>query len=111
LPTGTKILWVFQTKLIALPPADRWKPIPLVYDEQKFALRVIESQTFQKPLVKTVRKYCGPGIGFYGGRKGFTDLMLSKGHSLESISQRMGHSTIARTWRTYKDRRGVAFSL
>lgn len=26
LPTGRKILWVFQTKIIALPPDDRWKP-------------------------------------------------------------------------------------
>jgi hypothetical protein len=29
------------------------------------------------------------------GRKGFTDLMLAKGHSLENISIWMGHSTLA----------------
>lgn len=38
LPTGRKILWVFQTKIIALPPEDRWKPIPVLFDEQHFAL-------------------------------------------------------------------------
>jgi len=31
---GRKILWVFQTKIIALPPEDRWKPIPMLFDEQ-----------------------------------------------------------------------------
>ncbi|MDR3606239.1 MAG: hypothetical protein P4M08_02535 [Oligoflexia bacterium] len=111
LPTGTKILWIFQTKLVALPPSDRWKPIPLLYDEQKFAIRMIESKALKRPLVKTVKKHCGSGISLYGGRKGFTDLMLAKGHSLESISQWMGHTTITRTWRTYKDRRGVLFSI
>lgn len=111
LPTGTQVLWVFQTKLVALPPIDRWKPIPLIYDEQKFALKMIESKSFERPLMKTVRRYFGRGISLYGGRKGFTDLMLEKGNSLESISQWMGHSTISRTWRTYKDRRGVKFTI
>jgi hypothetical protein len=111
LPTGTKILWVFQTKLVALPPADRWKPIPLLYEEQKLACEFVEEGALDRPLVKTVRKYFGDGISLYGGRKGFTDLMLEKGHSLEAISQWMGHSTIGTTWRTYKDRRGVRFSL
>ena len=111
LATGTKILWVYQTKLIALPPVDRWKPIPLIYDEQKFAAKIFEEGLFERPLNKTVRRYCGDGITLYGGRKGFTDLMLAKGHTLEAISQWMGHSTIGRTWRTYKDRLGVEFSM
>lgn len=46
LPTGTKILWVFQTKLVALPKEDRWKPIPIMYDEQKFAFQMIECGNF-----------------------------------------------------------------
>lgn len=43
LPTGRKILWVYQTKIIALPPEDRWKPIPILFDEQHFALKIVES--------------------------------------------------------------------
>jgi integrase len=100
-----KVLWVFQTKIISLPPEDRWKPIPIIYHQQKFALKIIESGNFERPVVKTVRKHISQNIGLYGGRKGFVDLMLEKGHSLESISQWMGHSTIGRTWRSYKNKR------
>jgi len=31
--------------------------------------------------------------------------MLAKGNSLENISIWMGHSTIGRTWKSYKKRR------
>jgi hypothetical protein len=41
----------------------------------------------------------------YGGRKGFVDLMLSKEQTFENISVWMGHSTLDRTWRSYKQRR------
>ena len=30
----TSVIWVFQTKLTSVPPDKRWKPIPLIYDEQ-----------------------------------------------------------------------------
>jgi integrase len=105
LTNGRKVLWVFQTKLIALPPQDPWKPIPLLYDEQHFALNFIYKGIFKRPLIKTMKRYFDPGIDLYGGRKGFTDLMLSRGQSIENISIWMGHSTLDRTWRTYKDRR------
>jgi hypothetical protein len=42
LPTGRKILWIYQTKVVALPPEDRWKPIPILFDEQHFALKTLE---------------------------------------------------------------------
>lgn len=100
-----KILWVFQTKIVSLPHEDRWKPIPILFDEQEFALRIIKSQKIQRPLVKTVHHYFGEGIDLYGGRKGFVDLMLSKGHTLENISVWMGHSTLERTWKSYKQRK------
>ncbi len=100
-----KILWVFQTKIVALPYEDRWKPIPFLFEEQEFALRIIKGQNFHRPLVKTVHRYFSKGIDLYGGRKGFVDLMLSKGHELENISVWMGHSTLERTWRSYKQRK------
>lgn len=50
-------------------------------------------------------RYFGPGVTLYAGRKGFSDLMLSRGQSFENISIWMGHSTLQRTWRSYKSRR------
>ncbi len=111
LSTGKIVLWVYQTKIISLPPSERWKLIPALFDEQEFALRTIESGVFKRPLVKTIKKHVGPEVSTYGGRKGFTDLMLEKGFSLEAISQWMGHTTINRTWRHYKNRTNIKFTL
>ena len=104
LPTGRKVLWVYQTKIIALPPADRWKPIPLIFEEQLFALQILKAQKFKRPLVKSVKNNIGEGHDLYGGRKGFVDLMLSLGQDLSNISIWMGHSTLNRTWRNYKNK-------
>ncbi len=52
LPTGRKLLWVYQTKIIALPREDRWKPIPILYDEQHFALKIIKDKNFRRPLTR-----------------------------------------------------------
>jgi len=46
----------------------------------------------------------GRGYDLYSGRKGFTDLMLTKGQSLENISIWLGHSHISRTWASYRDK-------
>jgi hypothetical protein len=48
---------------------------------------------------------CDRGIDLYEGRKGFSDLMLSRGQALENISIWMGHSPLDRTWRSFKQRR------
>jgi hypothetical protein len=95
---GRKVFWIFQTKIITLPPEDRWKPIPILYEEQEFAYRIIQSGNFKRPLIKTMRSYFSKDIDLYGGRKGFTDLMLSKGNTIENISIWMGHSNLDRTW-------------
>jgi hypothetical protein len=105
LPNGRKILWVFQTKIIALPAEDRWKPIPILFDQQEFGVRILGSGNFRRPLLKTMKRYFEDGTTLYGGRKGFSDLMLSKGHELENISVWMGHSTLEKTWKSYKRRR------
>lgn len=102
---GRTVLWVYQTKIVALPPEDRWKPIPILFDEQRFALRILKSGNFKRPISKTMKKYFGKGVDLYGGRKGFTDLMISKGQILENISIWMGHSTLNRTWKNYKSRK------
>jgi hypothetical protein len=105
LPNGRKILWVFQTKLVALPPQDRWKPIPILFDEQHVALFILEGGVFKRPLIRTMRPHFDDGVNLYAGRKGFSDLMISKGQILENISVWMGHTSIQRTWRSYKDRK------
>lgn len=102
---GVSVLWVYQTKIIALPPEERWKPIPLLFAEQKIALKILMSGKFRRPIPKTMRKRFGEGITLYGGRKGFSDLMLSLGQKLENISVWMGHATLNRTWTSYKDKK------
>jgi hypothetical protein len=105
LPTGRQILWVYQTKIISVPPEDRWKPIPIIFDEKRFALKLIEAGTFRRPIRLTMVRHFGPGVSLYAGRKGFSDLMLSRNQIFENISIWMGHSTLQRTWQSYKNRR------
>jgi hypothetical protein len=69
----------FQTKVIALPPEERWKPIAILFEEQQFGLRIIETGNFRRPIRMTMKKHFGSGVTLYAGRKGFPDLMLSKG--------------------------------
>ena len=110
LSDGTAVIWIFQTKLTSIPPDRRWKPIPLLFQEQKVIPEMISERDFKRPLVQTVKRHFGKGTTLYGGRKGFTDLMLSKGQRLEDISQWLGHRSIERTWRNYKDYRIFHFS-
>ena len=109
--TGEHVLWVYQTKIVSLPHNDRWKPIPLISDEQRRIMAIIESQEFSRPSPKIIKSHLGQNIGLYGGRKGFTDLMLSRGQPLEFICQWMGHSSIDRTWRSYKNRQRFHYWL
>ncbi len=108
---NSALLWVFQTKLISVPPRYRWKLIPLVFEGQANAVKIIESGSFKRPLNKSVRHHFGKHTTLYGGRKGFTDLMLDHQQQLENISQWMGHSSIERTWRSYKSRRITHYDL
>lgn len=103
-PNGPTVLWVYQEKLVALPPWERWKLIPLISKQQKRISKIVRIGDFARPCVKTVRKYFGERVGLYGGRKGFTDLMLNQGFRLEEVSAWMGHTSIERTWRSYRNR-------
>jgi hypothetical protein len=101
------VLWVYQTKLAGIAAKDRWKPIPIKYPEQQKALQLIQSEKYSRPLNKTLKKLLDGQYTCYAGRKGFTDLMLEKGSSLEAISQWLGHRSINRTWKNYKDKKKV----
>ncbi len=107
---GKPILWIYQTKLVSVPPQYRWKLIPIIFKEQEAALKVICSRTFRRPAVKIVKRNFGANTTLYGGRKGFTDLMLTHQQDFVHISQWMGHSSIERTRKSYKSRRITHFT-
>jgi hypothetical protein len=104
------VLYVYQTKLTSLERDARWKPIPVIYPEQKKALEYIKAGTFARPIYKTLRKAFDNRITLRSGRRGFTDLMLGLGQQLDDIAIWLGHATIDRTWKHYKNRRKVSFT-
>lgn len=107
---GVTVLHIYQTKLVeAVDEQDRWKMIPLLYPQQVKCIEVIKRGQFKRPLTKTLKKYFTERTTTYCGRKGFTDLMLSRGQRFEDISQWMGHESLDRTWTDYKNRRVVHF--
>lgn len=110
-PGDPDVLWVYQPKLTSKPREQRWKGIPVLYKEQQEALSVLFEGKAAKPLTKTLKSKTGMHTTLYAGRKGFTDLMLDKGQSLDHISQWLGHSTTQMTLTRYKDKRRVQFTL
>ncbi len=98
------VLWVYQSKLRSVPREKRWKPIPLYAPQQQACVSIIKEAAFVRPLAATVRNHFGARVTTYGGRKGFLDLMLSQGHKFEDVSVWMGHTTIERSWRSYKNK-------
>lgn len=103
---GRTQLRVYQPKLRAVAKSQRWKIIPVIYPEQRKILSLIEGgmKCVRRPILKVMRNHFTEGITLYGGRKNFTDMMLNKGHKFEQISQWMGHTTLDRTYRDYKNR-------
>lgn len=104
---GVTVLAVYQSKLTSVPRDQRWKFIPAFRREQAEGLDIIAGGNFRRPLAKTINCVFGHEYSLYAGRKGFTDLMLSFGQSLEDVSQWMGHASIERTWRSYKNKKVV----
>ncbi len=109
--SGVPVIWVYQSKLTAVKQERRSKPIPCIFPEQLAGLETIQSGNFHRPLVKTIKKHISEDINLYGGRKGFSDLIRSKGQRLEDIASWMGHATIERTWRSHKDKQKARFTL
>jgi len=105
------LLKIYQTKLINVPPDKRWKTIPRIYPEQKKCKAIVESSEFRRPLTRRVSKHLGDRIKLNAGRKGFVDLMISRGQDIFDISQWLGHWTVKRTWFDYKNRNEVHYCL
>lgn len=109
--SGVDVLWVYQSKLATVSRQNRWKPIPVFLKEQRIALNFIKAGVFKRPLTKTIQKYSGMSdLGLYGGRKAFTDLMLSKGQKFEDVAVWLGHRSIDTTWRHYKQKNRITFT-
>jgi len=109
---GIAIVGIYQGKLVSIDENLRWRWVPCIHKEQAIALDRILNGHMIKVTVKTIRKHAPLGsgdLGVYSGRKGFTDLMLGLGQSLEDISQWLGHSSIDRTWKHYKNKKRVHF--
>lgn len=108
--TKVDVFWVYQPKLVALHPDKRWKPLPIIFDEQKTAVEYVKEGLLYRPILKHMRTWFKEGVTLYAGRKGFQDLMLDRGQILENISMWMGHQDISRTWKSYRNKRRVAFN-
>lgn len=109
--SGVPVIEIYQPKLVALPREKRWKSIPCFLPEMQKAVELAKSGKFKRPLQKSVIAWFGDSrIGLYGGRKGFTELMHCHGQSLEDISAWMGHTSVDRTWKDYKDKSKVNFT-
>lgn len=104
---GTPVLFVYQTKLKGIAHEQRWKYIPCLRSEQRALLEAVKAGTFSRPSLKIVHSRFGEHVNLYGGRKAFEMLMDSFGYRLEDISLWLGHKSIERTWRNYKNRTRV----
>lgn len=117
---GIPVLVVDQTKLTSISnEEDRIKKIPVICEQQMKALGLIKSGNILRPHPSWVDQLCkdpkityGPteDYGLYTGRKGFTDLMLTLGQSLEDISGWLGHHSIDMTWKVYKTKNTINFN-
>lgn len=107
---GVPFLAVYQSKLTAVPRDKRTKVIPCIVPEQVRGLKIIEKGNFRRPShARHIKKWFNENTTLYGGRKGFEQLMMSLGQQLEDISNWMGHQSIDRTWRSYKNKQAINF--
>lgn len=100
-------LTVFQNKLRLSRKDLQIKRIPIYLPEQKIAARFLLDKKLKRPNLKFMKKIFGCGYDRYSPRKGFTDLMLSKGFQIEDIALMLGHSGIETLFKHYKNRRIV----
>ncbi|MFZ4403324.1 MAG: hypothetical protein ACOYOK_04410, partial [Pseudobdellovibrionaceae bacterium] len=82
-----------------------------LFDQQAQALDMIKSGEFKRPLTKTIHLHISERHNNYGGRKGFMDLMLSLGQKFENISVWLGHTTLDRSLRNYKNKQIVNYDI
>lgn len=91
----------------------RWKGIPILFDQQVQALEIIKTGEFKRPLTKTIHLHISEKHNNYGDRKGFMDLMLGPpfNQRFENISVWLGHTTLDRSLRNYKNKQIVNYDI
>jgi hypothetical protein len=102
---GIMELRVQQTKLMGLAWEERWKRVPVYFQEQKDLVAIIESGKLKRPLVKTIRTYLKDEYDTYSPRKGATDNFLGLGVEFADASIFLGHHSVNQTWSAYKDKK------
>lgn len=96
---------VYQSKLVSLPKAMRFKEVLIKHPFQKEAFALIKSEKkFEKPSKYKLSKILGESYGLYSFRKGYVDIMLNYKEDITRISLDLGHSSIERTWKSYRKR-------
>jgi len=94
---------IYQSKLVSLPRNQRYKEVLITHPFQKEAVKLLKDiKAIKKPSIKKLRAVLGEGYGLYSFRKGYTDIMLGLKEDITRISSDLGHSSIDRTWRSYR---------
>ena len=107
---ATKVISIYQPKLLNVAADKRWKRIPLFLPEQKKCLKIIDEKCFRRPLNKSLRAaFPDARITCYSGRKGFVDLMMDHEQQILDISMWLGHQSIETTMKYYKQKQIVRF--
>lgn len=95
---GLTVLAIYQHKLSKLPPEQRWKFIPILFEEQKVGLEILKNEKFKSPSVPVIRRHVNPRASRRGGRKGFIALMWEHGKIPKAIAFRwLGHKSVRTT--------------
>lgn len=107
---GIPFLAIYQSKLTGVPRDKRTKVIPCIVPEQVRGLKIIETGDFKRPShSRHIKKWFTEYTTLLGGRKGFEALMESLGQVLEDYTNWMGHQSIDRTWKNYKNKQKINF--
>jgi hypothetical protein len=105
LTIGKNTVKIYQSKLVSLPRHLRFKEVAIKHTFQKDAYHIIKSnKSLIAPSIYMLKKVLGDEYGLYSFRKGYTDIMLGLSESMERISMDLGHSSIDRTWKSYRKR-------
>ncbi len=103
--TGKNSVKIYQSKLTSLPRNKRYKEVMITHPFQKDALSIYKADMpLVKPTIVMIRKVLGDEYGLYSFRKGYTDIMITLGESIERISMDLGHNSIETTWKSYRKR-------
>ncbi len=102
---GKNSVKIFQAKLVSLPRPKRFKEVAITHPFQKAAYTIIKSDVnLSAPSVYKLKKILGEGYKQYSFRKGYVEIMINLGEPIERISLDLGHSSIERTWKSYRKR-------